>query len=589
MTTAVRDAAEKERLSQLSKRLRHYVLRDKLGSGGYGSVFLAECVLQGRPTWLAVKVIRRSRVARGPTTEMLCMEVASLQLLAERRSLFFPQLFEAFSDAHNLYIVTDYLQGGTLRDEMDRGPMKAGRVKFIMAQLTVSLSELRDVYTVHRDLKPENIMLDKIGNITVIDFGLCRKFETTVHQQELVALYGYGGGEDDDLVTRKHCGTMAYSAPEVIRRKYYSFEVDIYAVGVIFYEMLFCDRPFRAKYLEILAWMIVETDWRVPDGVEVDDDVLDLLRKLLHKKPDQRPSIEELKAHPFFSGVDWDMVASRSYVLPDEYAPASTVKPNKRVTVDPLLLIDKKAPPPGCPLSDFPVRRRLDKAFKVRPTRASIPTARPENPRRLSSKIKRAVSDFKYRLAPSSSSIPKLWFSPDKVYVRRVEDVGIVPGSVQDAAGVGATGLGGASAAGAIPVHKTADRGARDAPISIVNSSMQAAGPCATSDTEGGRRLSTLRRIVNRIPERRPSGQSRFKIIKASDLTGFRIALPPKASRFLPPSLAGSTLTAPSSAGPSTPTRGSLQVPTTASKMGPAIKPIVTYANSLAIPRALGA
>ncbi|KAI5114840.1 hypothetical protein M0805_000200, partial [Coniferiporia weirii] len=226
-TGNTRLSASSQNSAKLSERLGGYTFRDGLGSGAFGSVFLAEVLSTSKPKRVAVKIVRRSRLTRKSTKDLLVTEVRCLEQLSATGSMFFTQLHEAFCDAHNFYIVTDYLRGGTLRDEMIMwgSRMKADRVLFIMAQLVEALTQLRNARIIHRDLKPENILVDAIGNITIADFGMARKFEAQERLAEPAGTRGHSTVATDSLLTRSGCGTAGYVAPEIHHGEYYSFEV----------------------------------------------------------------------------------------------------------------------------------------------------------------------------------------------------------------------------------------------------------------------------------------------------------------------------------------------------------------------------
>lgn len=560
-TRAHQAARDAEKRAQLAKRLKPYVLRDQIGDGGYGSVFLTETYIKGKTSFLAMKVVPWKRIAAGASRRIILGEVESLKALADTGSLFFPQIRESFGDFHNLYIVTDYLPGGSLRDELERAPMKLDRIRFVAAQLVVGLSQMRDALIIHRDLKPDNIMLDVLGNVTIIDFGLCRKFDAPAQQQDAAAEFKYNS--DDELVTDTTCGTLAYSAPEVLKKNGYSFPVDVWSFGVILFEMLFNKRPFYGKNL---AKMIAYLEWRVPNSMDADPVVLDLLKKVLHKNPGGRSTIEELKAHAFFDGVDWDVVASRSYALPEEYAPMA-VKPNKYGHIDHSELLDPKVSPMLTSPWLNDLKTDFVKAFRIKKSSTKSLVARPSKPRCLSSKIKKALARFSFSRTP----VCKPWPVSANAYVKpaSLEPIATEAGSAHDLPGPASPPV------APVPlVRECIAKPAGSCAFSEFNCSITSVHAFATSTHQQSPHhvFPTSTHIPDhpRSPRHVVPSVS-LKAAMGAGLNALGIILPPSPSSqasLIPPSLATSTFTSPSSAGPITPTRTYLQAPFIDSDIG---------------------
>ncbi|KAI5116730.1 hypothetical protein M0805_004200 [Coniferiporia weirii] len=144
--------------------------------------------------------------------------------------MFFTQLHKAFCNRHNFYIVTDYLRGSTLCDEMVvwGSRMKANCVLFIMAQFIEALTQLREAQTIHCNLKPENILIDTLRNVTISDFGMAHKFEAQEQLAKPLDQWGHSMGTIDLPITWSCCGTV----------------VDFYSIGVVFYELLIGQQSF---------------------------------------------------------------------------------------------------------------------------------------------------------------------------------------------------------------------------------------------------------------------------------------------------------------------------------------------------------
>ncbi len=156
------------------------------------------------------------------------------------------------------------------------------KVQKTFTQLVGAVSYVHQQKCVHRDLKLENILLDKHENVKLCDFGFTREYE----------------GKTNYLQT--FCGTICYSAPEMLKAEKYAGEkVDVWSLGVIFYALLCGELPFDDDDDNVTRSKILSQEPTYPDHIPAD--ALSLLKSLLSKRPLLRPTLPEILAHPFLS------------------------------------------------------------------------------------------------------------------------------------------------------------------------------------------------------------------------------------------------------------------------------------------------
>ena len=156
------------------------------------------------------------------------------------------------------------------------------KVQRIFTQLVGAVSYVHNSSCVHRDLKLENILLDKHENVKLVDFGFTREYE----------------GKASHLQT--FCGTVCYSAPEMLKgEKYAGEKVDVWSLGVILYALLCGELPFDDDDDTVTRTKILTAEPKWPDHIT--PDAKSLLQSLLSKRPLIRPSLSDILTHPFLA------------------------------------------------------------------------------------------------------------------------------------------------------------------------------------------------------------------------------------------------------------------------------------------------
>ena len=206
---------------------------------------------------------------------------------------FIVNIKSAFQDETNLYLVSEFMQGGDMFFHLHDGGIivfNTEKTKFYIIELILALEFLHKNNMVYRDLKPENILLDAKGHIKLTDFGLSKILEE----------------EDDKAYTI--CGTPQYLAPEILLRQGYDKMIDWWSLGCIMYEMLTGRLPFAIKRGCKMSMKLYEKKVFFPSNI--DNKAQDLIEKFLIVNPKERLGIEgseSIKSHPFFEGVDWNL------------------------------------------------------------------------------------------------------------------------------------------------------------------------------------------------------------------------------------------------------------------------------------------
>lgn len=218
-------------------QIDRYVLRSKLGEGTYGSVYLAHDSQLDRQ--VAIKVATPNRVA-DPRDLVGSLYEARKAVAVESEGIV--RVLDINVDHDPPYIVMEYVDGGSLKDKLQDGPLIVEEAVEKMIRLVNALGNAHQKRIFHLDLKPANILLDKQGRPFITDFGFA------IHQSHRNRYVGMA------------TGTPAYMAPEQVRREAnrYDGSTDLWSLGVIFYEMLTGQRPFDASTRSELVGSILD-------------------------------------------------------------------------------------------------------------------------------------------------------------------------------------------------------------------------------------------------------------------------------------------------------------------------------------------
>ncbi len=255
-----------------------YKILEVMAAGSMGAVYKAERVPVGKI--VAIKFLHASFASDSEFQARFERETRVMSKLSHPNCVSVVD-FGVWQDEP--YLVMDFVAGTTLRQLIDKGPLPPARALALTKQIAAGLAHAHAQDIVHRDIKPANIMItEEIGHgerVRILDFGLAR-------------LRGNVGR--DATQTNMVVGTPNYMAPEqTVPGSNIDARTDIYAVGVVLFEMVVGDRPFHAEEtLQLLgmhrAAPIPRLADRVPEGVELPNGLQALIDKAMAKAPDAR-------------------------------------------------------------------------------------------------------------------------------------------------------------------------------------------------------------------------------------------------------------------------------------------------------------
>jgi len=227
------------------KRIGKYEVIEKLGEGATSTVYLAKDDFNSRQ--VAIKLVSKSALnddARGKLMHNIFLTEASLAGKLNHPHIV--QIYDAVSDDENTYIVMEYVPGGTLQRFTRADNLLAiGDVIEVIYKCARALDFASQIGVIHRDIKPANIMVKDNNDIKVADFGSAAMQVTTRTMVDGI-------------------GTPAYMSPEQHLNKPVNLQTDIYALGVVMFQMLTGRMPFTANNIAGLAHAILNTDPPLP-------------------------------------------------------------------------------------------------------------------------------------------------------------------------------------------------------------------------------------------------------------------------------------------------------------------------------------
>lgn len=262
----------------IGQLLGHYRILEKIGAGGMGEVFRARDERLGRD--VALKLIRPASGDNPDHLRRFELEARAAASLSHPNIL---AIYDVGFTGSTPYIVSELLQGKTLRQRLNEGPIALRDASDYALQIAQGLTAAHERLIIHRDLKPENLFLTNDSRIKILDFGVAKL---------------QSSGTDDRAIEKlttvtKHgafIGTVAYMSPEQLRAKPIDHRSDIFSFGAILYEMLSGTRAFRGETEvdTITAVLLEEPADSTFDQAAIPAGYRDIVKHALEKDPENR-------------------------------------------------------------------------------------------------------------------------------------------------------------------------------------------------------------------------------------------------------------------------------------------------------------
>ena len=274
-----------------------FEIKSVIGRGSVGKILLAKYIKDGK--YYAIKSMRKDQIISEGIADNILVEK---NILIKSQCEFILKLSFFFQTPERIYYVTPFIKGGDLYHKLKIEIFfKEDLVRFYTAQIAVALQYLHNLEITYRDLKPENILLDEDGYIKLCDFGS----SVIIRGTEKV---------------KNFAGSPEYAAPEIITYSGHNFMCDWWSLGILIYELLYGNTPFfnmdKTRMYDLIntgaisfpKFIQIEGEEK-PRNYKVSEDAKNIISKFLEKDPGTRlgrQGLDEIKKHPFFSGINFD-------------------------------------------------------------------------------------------------------------------------------------------------------------------------------------------------------------------------------------------------------------------------------------------
>ena len=261
------------------EKIRKYTKGRFLGKGGFAKCY--ELICQDNNKIFAAKMLPLSDIKTERQKQKLLTEIKIHKSLHHQQIVAFEHYFK---DNTNVYILLELCQNQTLNELFERRKkLSEVEVQCYIVQLIRALQYLHSHRVIHRDLKLGNLFLNDKMELKVGDFGLATKLDFEGERKKTV------------------CGTPNYIAPEVLYGAGHSYEVDIWAIGVIIYTLLIGKPPFETRDVKTTYTKIKKADFSFPITSKISLAAKNIIKKILILDPKKRPTLNNILSDEFFN------------------------------------------------------------------------------------------------------------------------------------------------------------------------------------------------------------------------------------------------------------------------------------------------
>ena len=277
-------------------KLEDFKILKIIGRGSFGKVSLVEYI----PTneIYAMKSLKKDILIEQEQIENTILEKNILE------NINYPllcNLIFCFQTEERIYFIMPFLSGGELFQHLRKfRTFDEQKVKFYSSQIALAIEYLHNKGIIYRDLKPENILMDEKGYLRLADFGMAKKL-------------------NNNEKAMSFCGTPEYLAPEIIIGEGHDKNADWWSFGILIYEMLCGLPPFYVENLERMYELIKSGPLKFPKRITLSDEAKDIIKKLLERNVKKRlgyNGIKEIKEHPFFKDIDFNLIEQKKIPAP---------------------------------------------------------------------------------------------------------------------------------------------------------------------------------------------------------------------------------------------------------------------------------